>query len=118
MEKKRRVIKKNERILIATKTNFKCGYCGCELGKRFHIDHIEPFAKQSSTCDDSNLMAACIPCNLFKSMLSLGQFRREISYQAERAYKTSVNFRTALRFKQIKVKAKPIVFYFETIKKG
>ncbi|MCK4823831.1 HNH endonuclease [bacterium] len=118
MTKKRRKISKEERVLIAKKNNFKCGYCGINLGKRFHIDHIMPFANQNSTCDDDNLMAACVPCNLFKSMLSLEQFRREISYQAERAHKTSVNFRTAFRFKQIKIKRTDIVFYFEKLKEN
>ena len=75
---KRRVIKKDERTLIAARTDFCCGYCGIDLGKKFHIDHVEPFAV-SENCGNSNLMAACAPCNLFKSMLSLEQFRREIS---------------------------------------
>lgn len=114
-EKKRRVIKKDERVLIANKTNFCCGYCGIDLKKKFHIDHMDAFARTGSTCDEDNLMAACVPCNLFKSMLDLEQFRREISYQAERAFKYSVNFRMAFKFKQVRIKPTPIVFYFEKL---
>lgn len=92
----------------------KCGYCGVDLKKAFHIDHVIPH-RNGGGCMPSNLLACCAPCNLLKNVLSLEQFRREISYQAERAYKYSVNFRTALRFDQVKVERKPIVFYFEKI---
>lgn len=114
-KKKRRAIKKEERLLIASKTNFRCGYCACHLKGKFHIDHIEAFSRTDSTCDEENLMAACIACNLFKSMLSLEQFRRDVSFQTERAFKYSVNFRTAFRFKQVKIRQTPIIFYFETL---
>lgn len=114
MLKKRRVISKEERILIANRFGFRCGYCGVGLGKKFHIDHVVAFI-ENQNCDTSNLLASCIPCNLFKSCLSLEQFRREIGKQSERAFKTSVNFRTAYRFKQIKITLSPIIFYFETL---
>ena len=32
---------KKERELIFNKYNGKCAYCGCELKKGWHIDHIE-----------------------------------------------------------------------------
>ena len=34
-------MKKIERELIFNKYNGKCAYCGCELKKGWHIDHIE-----------------------------------------------------------------------------
>lgn len=111
--KKRRALSKTERVLIANETNFRCGYCGIDLGEKFHIDHIEPFVSPYASCKVENLMASCVPCNLFKSCLTLEQFRREVSYQAERNIKNSVNARTALRFGQIKITRSPIVFYFE-----
>jgi hypothetical protein len=59
------------------------------------------------------LFPACAPCNLFKSVFSIEQFRHEIQMQVDRARKTSVNFRTAERFGLVKVEARPVVVYFE-----
>lgn len=118
MDKKRRSIPKKERLAIAEKTNGKCGYCGIDLPKRWHVDHIEPFIKTSSTCDMDNLVAACPPCNLFKSSFTIEGFRRELGYQVGNARKYSVNFRMAEKFNQLKVDEKPIVFYFEKLSKA
>jgi hypothetical protein len=46
------VIKKNEmdkktRQIIFDKYNGKCAYCGCELVKGWHADHIEPIVRDS-----------------------------------------------------------------------
>lgn len=60
-----------------------------------------------------NMVPACAPCNLFKSVFSVQEFRREIEAQVERARKTSVNFRTAERFGLIKAYPAPVVFWFE-----
>ena len=101
-------------MIIANKTDFKCGYCGIDLPKVFHIDHVNPKFRRGS-CDQENLMAACPQCNNFKSVLTLEQFRRELSYQAERSFKYSVNVRMAHKFKQLKFTPNDIVFYFESI---
>lgn len=93
----------------------KCGYCGVDLPKRFHIDHVVPFRSNKGSCDQLNLMAACPKCNNFKSILSVEQFRRELSYQSERAFKRSVNFRMAHKYGQIKLTPHDIVFYFEKL---
>ena len=60
-----------------------------------------------------NMVPSCAPCNLFKSVFTLEDFRAELQAQVDRARKTSVNFRTAERFGLIGVNIKPIVFYFE-----
>ena len=113
--KKRKAITKKERVLIASKTNNKCGYCGVDLPDRWHVDHISPFAKQSSKCELDNFMAACPQCNIFKGTFSLEEFRRQLSFQVGNAREYSVNFRFAEKYKQIKITNKPIVFYFETL---
>ena len=61
----------------------------------------------------NNMVPACAPCNLFKSVWSIEAFRREIELQAERARKSSVNFRTAERFGIVQVVNEPVVFWFE-----
>lgn len=46
----------------------KCHYCGCELDPsgKWHIEHKMPKALMGSN-EKSNLVAACVPCNLSKS---------------------------------------------------
>lgn len=95
--------------------NGRCGYCGCTPNK-IYVDHIKPYAFTGQHGDrnaESNLMPACFQCNSFKAAESVEEFRRNLSYQVERAEKYSVNFRMAQKFDQIEVKPKPIIFYFE-----
>ena len=109
---------------IFAKSNGHCWYCGCDLkGKRWHKDHVEAIYREPEggsqkpdldTID--NLVPACIPCNLFKSVFSVEEFRREIEQQAERGRKSSVNFRTAERFGLIEITNNPVTFAFETNK--
>lgn len=115
VSKKRRSITKKERSLIASKTNNKCGYCGVDLPCRWHVDHIEPFAKESSKCALDNFMASCPQCNNFKHSHTLERFRSELSVQVLRAREYSVNFRLAEKYGQIEIINKPIVFYFEIL---
>lgn len=35
-----------KRQIIFDKYNGKCAYCGCELQKLWHIDHIEPIVRR------------------------------------------------------------------------
>ncbi|EHK7649103.1 HNH endonuclease [Escherichia coli] len=126
-----------QRAELRMKFGGRCAYCGCDLSdKRWHADHVEPvyrkleidenaraigkwklkqtgevFRPENDTLE--NLFPACAPCNLFKSVFDIEEFRRQISYQAGRALKTSVNFRTAERFGLVLVIEKPVVFWFE-----
>lgn len=111
----RKAISKKTRLLVAEKTNGNCGYCGIELPDRWHVDHIEPYAKSSSKCDIGNYRAACPQCNMFKGAWSLEEFRKQLSFQVENAREYSVNFRFAEKYGQIEVKPKPIIFYFEKL---
>ena len=113
---KRKRFTAEDRLAIYKKTNGRCGYCGVKLGK-FHIDHIVPISCAQGSNEMKNLLAACPPCNNLKNTFTLEEFRKEIQAQASRANKYSVNFRTALRFKQIVFPAlpRPIKFYFEEI---
>ena len=33
---------KKQRDILRNKYGGRCAYCGCELGKTFHADHLEP----------------------------------------------------------------------------
>jgi hypothetical protein len=36
---------KQERNVVYEKYNGKCAYCGCELQKGWHVDHVEPIRR-------------------------------------------------------------------------
>ena len=118
---------KAQRAQVREKFGGRCAYCGALLGERWHADHTEavyraPDYEGGMRWPERNvfekLFPACPPCNLFKATFNIEQFRREISMQVERARNTSVNFRTAERFGQLKVEDAPIVFHFERIAQG
>jgi hypothetical protein len=111
---------KKEREIVRLKSNGKCWYCGNALPlKGWHVDHFKPVYRQGGELwkpeNDviENMVPACAPCNLFKSVFSVDEFRIEIAMQVLRARKTSVNFRTAERFGMIKEDIKPVVFWYE-----
>ncbi len=65
----------------------KCAYCGCELPKLWHIDHIEPIVRDwlNGDCKNPHLKdnienhnPSCAPCNIQKNSYSLEQFRENI----------------------------------------
>lgn len=108
------------RLSIYDKSQGVCWYCGCTLrGKKWHIDHIKPLRRDidgdlyAERDYFDNLVPACAPCNLLKSVYSVEDFRSEIEKQGERARKSSVNFRTAERFGLLEVINIPVVFWFE-----
>lgn len=86
----------------------------------WHIDHCEAVYRFSGVQSKpqnhtiKNMVPACAPCNLFKSVFSVEEFRWELHKQVSRARERSVNFRNAERFNQIVVTEKPIVFWFES----
>jgi len=133
---------KKQREALKPMFGGRCAYCGCELGDKWHADHVEPIFRKSEVVPRlerkdpmrfevrhtgesqnphldavHNYFPACIPCNLFKSVFSVEGFRKEIEAQIERGRKSSVNFRTAERFGLIQEVQKPVVFWFEQYQK-
>ena len=115
---------KAERKTVWDKSNGICWYCGRKLKKGWHADHCNAiyrypdgsYKKENHKLE--NIVPACAPCNLFKSVFTVEEFRAEIQEQVKRSRKTSVNFRTAERFGLIEVIEKPVVFWFESIEEG
>ena len=114
------VLTKKQRKFIFDKSAGRCWYCGCQLPENsWHVDHVNAVwryeGKLSKPQNDTleNMVPACVPCNLFKGVLSVEVFRMEIFQQVNRARKTSVNFRTAERFGMIQTSNNPINFWFE-----
>lgn len=124
---------KIQRTALHAKFGGKCAYCGCELSKVWHADHIEAVVREfklvkkgrvwKSQCTGvvenphldilENLNPACPPCNHYKGSMPLESFRRELSKQVGRARSSSKNFRFAEKYGQVIVSESPIVFYFE-----
>ena len=58
---------------ISVEKTPKCPYCGNNLGRSPHRDHIYPIAKGGMSIE-RNLVYVCMDCNLKKSDLTLNQF--------------------------------------------
>ncbi|MES3577588.1 HNH endonuclease [Enterobacter cloacae] len=128
---------KKQREELRMKFGGRCAYCGCELPEKgWHADHVEPIHRKLEIDEVArskgqwklkqtgesfrpqhdkleNMNPACTPCNLFKSVFDIEEFRNQVQLQAERGLRKSVNFRTAERFGLVKVVEKPVVFWFE-----
>lgn len=128
---------RKQRERLRMKFGGRCAYCGCELPEKgWHADHVQAVLRKSEQCMKAaekgifrlkttgevfrpeadcleNIFPSCAPCNLLKTTYSLEMFRKQVSLQVERGRRSSVNFRTAERFRLISVVNKPVVFWFE-----
>lgn len=108
---------KSERERIRNLFGGRCAYCGRELGKSFHADHVDPLMRnypgQAEREKSVTLYPSCRRCNLRKSMFTLEQFRSEISKQPERLRRNSNQFKLAEDFGLVAEIAIPVEFYFE-----
>lgn len=69
----RKAISKALRFEVFKRDSFKCQYCGAEAPSvLLHIDHIKPVAG-GGTNELTNLITACMPCNLGKRDVSLDE---------------------------------------------
>ena len=117
--------KKQTREAVRLKYENRCAYCGCDLGKMFHVDHIEPHLHTWSESDckrhglkkgsDSieNMNPSCARCNRWKSTFSIEDFRKEIGEQLNRLYKYHANYRLAFDYGLLIENKEPVKFYFE-----
>lgn len=127
-------MKKSDRDIVFNKYGGRCAYCGCELQKGWHNDHITPLRRNET--DESiertnrhrktpvvrgedvieNYNPACRQCNIWKSTYSIEQFRKEVAEQINRLNKFSSNYRNAKRFGLVEETGIQVEFYFETFK--
>lgn len=61
------------RDFIYARDNHECVYCG--NGEKLSIDHVVPLVKGGSN-DPSNLVTACLSCNLSKGAKSVDEWRK------------------------------------------
>lgn len=125
---------KSERQAVHDRYNGKCAYCGVELLKGWHVDHLKAVRRNSywsrtkncfvydGTCKHperdvlDNCMPACASCNINKRDFSLEGFRKFVTNLMVSLNRDSVQYKIAKRYGLIVEKVKPIVFYFETFK--
>ena len=114
---------KKERELIFNKYNGKCAYCGCELKKGFHVDHIEPIVRNwlNGTCEKpenenlENYNPSCPSCNIQKNSYNLEQFRENIKQFVNSLNKYSTQYKFAKKYGLISENEIEVKFYFETL---
>lgn len=110
-----------QRQLIFEKYNGHCAYCGCELKRGWHVDHVKPIRRHQRKegcrypkrdCAD-NCMPACASCNINKHSLSLEEFRRLVGGFITSLNRDSTQYKMAKRYGFLVEIEKPVVFYFE-----
>lgn len=126
-------LSKKQRAVLREKFGGRCAYCGCELGDKWHADHVEPivrndwfkragFKKELHRPPDhperdtpANMNPACPPCNIDKHSLTLEGWRELMQRSNEVLMRDVSTFRRAVRYGLVTLNAEPIVFYFEKL---
>jgi len=116
-------MKKSERQIVFDKFDGKCAYCGCELQKGWHVDHIEPIVRDwwTNTCNkpqnehEANYNPSCASCNIMKGSVSLEEFRRIIGQFINSLNQYSTQYKFAKRYGLVTETENKVIFYFETL---
>jgi len=109
---------KIDRQAVHNKCGGRCAYCGEQIEfKDMQVDHYWPqFLSHLQPGLDpnrfENLMPSCRPCNIHKHGMRPATWRSELGLQIIRLRKNP-QFGRALRFGQVQITEKPILFYFE-----
>lgn len=124
---------KKTRDLVKSKYNNKCAYCGCELQKGWHIDHIEPIVrdfiynknkqrfKTNGICrnpENDNLQnynPSCPSCNIQKNSYTLEQFRENIKQFVNSLNQYSTQYKFAKKYGLVSENDIEVKFHFETV---
>lgn len=107
-----------QREQLRMKFGGRCAYCGCELGDKWHADHVQPVIRFDGQMlhperdNISNQVPACHPCNLHKHCHSLEDYRRIVG-DGRREFLASGKGKALVRMGLVEMKPDPIVFYFE-----
>jgi 5-methylcytosine-specific restriction endonuclease McrA len=125
---------KKERQLIFDKYCGRCAYCGCELQKGWHTDHIEPIVRDSKWNKDKgryeatvncrkpenetleNYNPSCASCNIQKNSYTLEQFRSNIKAFVNSLNLYSTQYKFAKKYGLVSENDIEVKFYFETLK--
>jgi 5-methylcytosine-specific restriction endonuclease McrA len=111
-----------QRERVKKRTNGRCGYCGCELGGKYHIDHRisksdHRYFGIKHPDREENLIAACSSCNILKGSNDPDRFRSLITGFHETLLRDA-RYRCLVRYGRLKESTDDLVFYYETIDNG
>ena len=124
---------KKDRQIVFDKYKGKCAYCGCELQKGWHVDHIEPTVRDfiynkskqrletNGICrnpENENLQnynPSCPSCNIQKNSYTLEQFRENIKEFVNSLNQYSTQYKFAKKYGLIQETEIEVKFYFETL---
>lgn len=124
-------MKKIDRQQIFDKYDGKCAYCGCDLVKGWHVDHIKPIVRNSKwnrskrkyvltgtsknpeNENIDNLNPACASCNIQKNSFTVEEFRKNIKKFVNSLNQYSTQYKFAKKYNLIKETKIDVIFYFE-----
>lgn len=125
-------MKKSDRIKIFEKYGGKCAYCGCDLTKNWHADHIEPIVRDSKWDRKSgrfvnsgtyrnprneileNFNPACPSCNIQKNSFTLEQFRSNIQGFLDSLNLYNTQYKFVKKYGLVTETKMQVKFFFET----
>jgi len=126
-------MKKQIREQIFNKYSGKCAYCGTDLEKGWHIDHIEPVVRDSKWSryhgrfvptgklqnpeneHIDNYNPSCASCNIQKNSFTLEEFRKNIKNFVNSLNNYSTQYKFAKRYGLITETKEDVIFYFEKL---
>lgn len=122
---------KEIREFIKNKYLNKCAYCGGELSKGWHVDHIKPIVRDSKWNKDKgrfeqlgtcrkpenetleNYNPSCASCNILKNSFTVEQFRINIRQFVNSLNQYNTQYKFAKRYGLITETNTEVKFYFE-----
>lgn len=117
-------IKKEDRLLVFSKFNGKCAYCGFPINyTEMQVDHIIPRRRGDLKNENvingknhiSNYNPSCRSCNASKSTFSIDEWRQQIQNKVNILIRDSSTFRIVERFGLVQIKKFNVTFYFEKL---
>ena len=115
------MITESTRISVFNKCFGKCAYCGIELKKGWHVDHIKPKVF-GGTDDFENLNPSCKDCNNYKCHTDLEEYRNQLrkmlNEKLEYLFKSKTKMQVAINMGSIKHAEWDGLFYFERLNNG
>lgn len=127
-------LSKAQREQVRNKFGGRCAYCGCELPKRWHVDHMEPVERKLKRIPGKgivatgemwnpgadnidNMMPSCPSCNIDKHSFPLEYWRRQVQDSCNILMRNTTTYRRAMRFGLVEETGRQIKFYFEEYEK-